>query len=189
MGKYFDTAEVTRLGKRLNLTLSAHRLDSAGLSPRLKAAAQALGDSSGIMVQPLNEDWIAGWTLLRDIHGNPALLLQTDLPRALYRQGKATVQLLTFALLAIGMLARLDHHLLPGEMGPLASDDPLREFEGDRIQRGLDSSRPFKGKRRTVPSRHGLQRSARRLWRSLSRDCRRFAMNWKRAFTEGRRSC
>lgn len=107
MGKYFDTAEVTQLGKRLNLSLSVHRLDAAGLSPRLKAVAQALGDSSDILVQPLNEDWIAGFTLLRDIHGNPALLLQTDLPRGLYRQGKATVQLLTFALLAIGIFASL----------------------------------------------------------------------------------
>lgn len=107
MGKYFDTAEITRLGKRLNLTLSAHRLDTAGLSPRLKTVAHALGNSSNIMVQPLNEDWIAGFTLLRDIHGNPALLLQTDLPRALYGQGKATVQLLLFALLAIGILAGL----------------------------------------------------------------------------------
>jgi hypothetical protein len=55
-------------------------------------------------VQPLNEDIMAGYTMLRDMDENPALLLRVDVPRDIYRKGQASVRYLIWSLLLVGLV-------------------------------------------------------------------------------------
>ncbi len=56
-----------------------------------------------IIVRPLSAERIAGYTLLRDIEGQPGLLLRVDTPRDIYQQGKQGLSYLLGALLAVGL--------------------------------------------------------------------------------------
>jgi len=46
---------------------------------RLQAVRDSLGDS--IIVRPLSEQTIAGYTLIPDIYGKPAVILRVEVPR------------------------------------------------------------------------------------------------------------
>lgn len=56
-----------------------------------------------ILVHLLEENLIAGYALLEDIHGNPAIVVQVRLPRAIYQQGREITRYYFFSLLAIGI--------------------------------------------------------------------------------------
>lgn len=75
-------------------------------------AERALIKGASIFVQPLNEDIIAGYTMLKDIDGNKALLLRVDLPREIYHKGQASVRYLIWSLLLVGLVFSLTTLLL-----------------------------------------------------------------------------
>jgi signal transduction histidine kinase len=60
--------------------------------------------SESIIVRALNENSISGYTLLKDIHGDPAVLLDVSLPRPIYNQGKASIYHLLVSLLVVGVI-------------------------------------------------------------------------------------
>jgi len=57
-----------------------------------------------ILVEPLSESKVAGYALIRDIHGNLGLLLRVEVDRIIYRQGQATLELFTLSILAVGLI-------------------------------------------------------------------------------------
>ncbi|HEY9749271.1 MAG TPA: adenylate/guanylate cyclase domain-containing protein [Allocoleopsis sp.] len=109
MGRYLDSATVQRLASITHLSLSAHRIDDPQLPADLATARTNLiapnlsekGDR--VFVQPLNREAIAGYTVVNDLNGKPAVLLRVELPRRIYQQGQASQRYLLIALLVIGL--------------------------------------------------------------------------------------
>lgn len=105
MGRYLTPGEVQRLSDLLGVSLSVYRLDQPGQLPGdVQLARSALLDGSSLLVRPVNAATVAGYALLRDIHGDPALILQVQLPRTVYRQGVDALRYYFFSLLLIGIL-------------------------------------------------------------------------------------
>ncbi|MBD1936610.1 response regulator [Microcoleus sp. FACHB-68] len=109
MGRYLNAAELTQLAKLTQLSLGLYevqkvRANQQGTTqPQLQSAIAPLLQDKPAIVEPLSEDRIAGYTLLKDIYNKPALLLQVDLPRTVYRQGKVNVRYFTLSLLGVGL--------------------------------------------------------------------------------------
>jgi PAS domain S-box-containing protein len=61
-------------------------------------------NSVEILVEPLRENLVAGYALLRDIYGELALLLRVDVARIIYQQGQATLHIFSISLLALGLV-------------------------------------------------------------------------------------
>ena len=57
-----------------------------------------------IFVQRLNERFITGYTILKDIYGKPVLLVKVDMPRDIYQQGKLTMHYYSLSLLSVGFV-------------------------------------------------------------------------------------
>ncbi|MEZ2276681.1 MAG: response regulator [Microcoleus sp.] len=57
-----------------------------------------------ILVEPLSKSLVAGYALIRDIHGNLALMLRVEVDRVIYSQGQATLELFTLSILAVGLV-------------------------------------------------------------------------------------
>ncbi|MDI6908095.1 MAG: CHASE4 domain-containing protein, partial [Thermoanaerobacterales bacterium] len=94
MGRYLTDRVVRRLAQTTHLSLSLKRSgDFQGSLPR---AAMA--------VRPLNNDLIAGYTLINDVYGNPALVLEVRMPRDIHQQGLAGVKTAMAAILATGLV-------------------------------------------------------------------------------------
>jgi signal transduction histidine kinase len=64
----------------------------------------SLSESSSAVVKPLSADAVAGYTLLKDIFGNPILILRVDMPRDIYQQGQTTISYFIIFLLIAGLI-------------------------------------------------------------------------------------
>ncbi|MEP0870025.1 PAS domain S-box protein [Trichocoleus desertorum AS-A10] len=143
MGRYLDSATVQRLANITHLSLTAYRIDAPQLPPDLATARTSLstqtlsGKGDRIFVQPLSSEAIAGYTLINDLNGKPAILLRVELPRRIYQQGQASQRYLLLTLLIIGLgfgigtlllLERLVLRRLGHLMGEVSKISSSRDF-------------------------------------------------------------
>ncbi len=54
--------------------------------------------------QPLGDATVAGYTLLRDLQGQPVLLLRVDVPRSVYGQGLRSIRYFLGSIMAAGLV-------------------------------------------------------------------------------------
>lgn len=114
MGQYLNEEKIQSLEQRTQLSLSLHPLNDPKLTSQLKEVAEKLqkrekafsGEISEapILVKPLNAEIMFGYALLPDIWGQPAILLQVEIPREIYQQGIKNFRFLILSLLLVGMV-------------------------------------------------------------------------------------
>ncbi|WP_437297660.1 adenylate/guanylate cyclase domain-containing protein [Sorangium sp. So ce426] len=103
-GRFLTDAEIKRLTEPAGLSLAVHRLDDPQLPDDFREARAALSDSDPILVHPLGSDRIAGYTVLNDIDGKPALLVRVDNDRAILRMGHDTLRYLVLVTVVVGLV-------------------------------------------------------------------------------------
>ncbi len=104
MGRYLDAAQIAHLSEITHLQLHIEPIAGAALDPSVRQELLAAREGTPPLVRPLSNDVIAGYVLLSDVDGNPALALRVDLPRDIYREGQATLRYLTFSLVIVGLV-------------------------------------------------------------------------------------
>ncbi|MGB3265198.1 MAG: response regulator [Microcoleus sp.] len=123
LGRYLDSSEIGLLSELTHLSVD-FRLPSldfkVGSANYSKPGAKPIARSSleleniklkisnlksvEILVEPVSDNVVAGYALIRDIRGNLALLLRVEADRIIYRQGQATLGLFTLSILAVGLV-------------------------------------------------------------------------------------
>jgi signal transduction histidine kinase/CheY-like chemotaxis protein/HPt (histidine-containing phosphotransfer) domain-containing protein len=104
MGRYLDRERIEDMARILQRKPIVHKADEPNL-PREWAAARAnLTQGHEFSIQTTSEDSLACYGLIKDIFGEPALIMRLDLPRDIYRQGRLTIRTLVWCLLAGGVL-------------------------------------------------------------------------------------
>jgi PAS domain S-box-containing protein len=103
MGRYLNDAEIEHLAEMTHVSLTVHRFDDEQMPADFRAVSASL-DKAPILVRPLSADSIAGYALIRDIYGQPALVLRVNSPRAIYQQGQTSVHYLLVSLLLVGIV-------------------------------------------------------------------------------------
>jgi len=104
MGRYLDAAEIDRLAERTLLSLAANRVDDMQMPRDFQAVIPSLSEKVPILVRPLDEQYVAGYTLLKDIYGKPILLLRVDMPRDIYEHGQASISYLILSIVVTGLV-------------------------------------------------------------------------------------
>ncbi|PSB34128.1 CHASE4 domain-containing protein [Stenomitos frigidus] len=105
VGRYLDQDEVNRLAKLIRLPLSIQPVETAQLPARLQSWQQApIAETAAVAVHPLSDATIAGYALLNDIYGKPAIVLKTESDRTIYQQGQVTLRFLSGSILGIGLV-------------------------------------------------------------------------------------
>ena len=107
IGRFVDARVARTFGNLIQLGVKFYRLDDETLPPSILGARDTLLAQGGKVSQPLSESQIAGYTLLPDLTGRPALLLQLDAPRPIYLQARRSRRLLTGLTLGVGVAAGL----------------------------------------------------------------------------------
>lgn len=102
-GQFLNDANLAALSEALQLPITISNAASNDLSEDFRKAAQALSEDTAIIVQPLGDDRIAGYTQINDLTGAPILLLRVDQAREIYTQGQSTITLFML-LLIIGAI-------------------------------------------------------------------------------------
>ena len=81
MGRYLDNAEVERLAGQTQLALAVYGLDEPQVPAEIRSQRSVLSETGATLVEPLDDDNVAGYTLLADVGGAPGRLLQVVVPR------------------------------------------------------------------------------------------------------------
>ncbi|WP_437600578.1 adenylate/guanylate cyclase domain-containing protein [Sorangium sp. So ce590] len=103
-GRFLTDAEIKRLTEPAGLSLAVRRLDDPDLPADFLEARAAMTGREAILVHPLGEDRIAGYTVLDDLDGRPALLLRVDNDRAILRMGHDTLRYLVLVTVLVGLV-------------------------------------------------------------------------------------
>jgi len=105
MGRYLDAAEIERLADITHLPLIMHRFTDPQIPPDFQEARLSLSEETLILAQVLDEQSIAGYTVLRDIYGKPSLMLRVDMPRDIYQQGQEILVHRLWLIIIVGAVS------------------------------------------------------------------------------------
>src|SRR5204863_55008 len=86
-GRILDEGKVQQIAQETQLTLAVRRLNDPQLPSDFQTANTHLSPTSPVVVQPLNNEWVDGYTKLNNIDGSPILYLKIELNRDIYAQG------------------------------------------------------------------------------------------------------
>ena len=102
LGRYLNRDAIARISERTHLDLDIRAVNDDRLPADLQAARTALLRQK-VLVRPLNEQTIAGYTLIQDVYGQPAVIVSVKMPRNIYHQGQASIRYLFLCLLVVSL--------------------------------------------------------------------------------------
>ncbi|NMC78942.1 MAG: diguanylate cyclase [Chloroflexi bacterium] len=111
LGRFLDKAQTDAIGKVVNTSVTFRPYDDPNLPPDYREALAGLTDQETIVVHPLDENTIGGYALLRDLYGQPAVVLHIDASRDIYRQGKLNIIYFVALLLVLTLVLFLANWL------------------------------------------------------------------------------
>jgi signal transduction histidine kinase len=106
MGRYINSTVVKSLSQSTRLSLAIQPLDRP-LPADFQKAQTDLSPQNTLVVMPLNSDFVAGYTCLKDLYGKTIAILRVKTSRTVYQQGNLSLRYLGAALLVVGGAAGL----------------------------------------------------------------------------------
>jgi PAS domain S-box-containing protein len=120
MGRYLDNTEVARLSSMAQLPLVMYNYNDPTLPEDFKSAAAGLVSQPGSFIQRegaeymmvdapmtsliLNSNTLATYSLIRDIYGQPALIMRVSIIRDIYDRGRSTTLYFIGLIIAAGLI-------------------------------------------------------------------------------------
>jgi len=102
-GRYLDAVTVGDLARVVGFPMMMHTIDGAP-HPKFAEALAALTAQEPLFVKQLDEQRIAGYSLLSDIYGEPAAVLMVDIPRDAFQLGQLAVIYYILSVLGAGVV-------------------------------------------------------------------------------------
>ncbi len=112
MGRYLTSAGIARLGETTRLAVNGLRIDDARMPADWQRVRAELGAGAAPLVRPLTDDTVAGYVLVKDVYGHPAMMLRVESPRDIYKEGLATLRYQMVTILVAGVVFVLSTLLL-----------------------------------------------------------------------------
>jgi len=105
MGRYLNQNELNHLSD--NAAVSIEPFDGSNMPSDFQRARSYLSNETPIYVTDLNDNSIAGYSILDGTTGDPALILKVELPRFIYKNYENALFYLILSLIIAGVLAAL----------------------------------------------------------------------------------
>ncbi len=101
-GVFLDTAAIEEIAGLTISDVAVFPVDNPVLSPDFLITREALPRAGNVITLPLDNEKVAGYTVINDIFDNPAVVLKVTKPRDIYRQGQSTflVFVITMAVIS-----------------------------------------------------------------------------------------
>ncbi len=103
IGRYITYVEKEKISQRIQLPIDFATWDG-DLSPDFVSAQAYLSYRDQIYIKPIDDKYMAGYTVLSDLNGQPALMLRVLAAREISRQGQQTLNYFIGMLLAAGLV-------------------------------------------------------------------------------------
>jgi signal transduction histidine kinase/sensor domain CHASE-containing protein len=112
VGKYLDSLEIDQLSRLTQLSIEVFALNQSALPGDLQIARESLSADSPILARVESKRTLAGYALLDDVYGQPAVMVRVALPRDIYAQGLTSFRYFMVWLVLLGAAASLAMFLL-----------------------------------------------------------------------------
>jgi PAS domain S-box-containing protein len=112
MGRFLDSVELNRLRKITHLDIRLSSIHDPHVASEIRTILESSDTDRNIWIHRLSPDEIAGYSLINDISGKPALLLKVQVPRSVYRQGVITIFYFILWVAGLGLVAAVAGYLL-----------------------------------------------------------------------------
>ena len=103
LGRPFDAAEVQRLARTTLSSLEAYALADGRLPAEVRALLAGRPAVDPIVVRPQDAESLVGYAILRDVYGEPALVLGARMPREVYARARLALVYFMAALAVMGI--------------------------------------------------------------------------------------
>lgn len=104
MARFLDEDLIAQIAESTQLSVEAALTADPALAPHLQAARdKIMASASDLLVEPIDQQTVAGYAILNDIYSHPAVILRVDSPREVYAQGKTTLTYLGAAIVLAGV--------------------------------------------------------------------------------------
>lgn len=107
LARYLDGPEMARLSDAVGLPVTIRECNDPQLPDGVLDSRQGAGDAVPAYVRALDSGTIAGYGVLDDIYGQPAVVLQVDLPRDIHHQGQMALLYLGCAVCLVVVVTGL----------------------------------------------------------------------------------
>jgi len=104
MAQFMDSSVVGALSGTIHLPLVLWTVNDMNMPSDLEVARSSLTVEAPVLVRAISSESMAGYFLLKDIHGNPAIIFRLTIPRAIYAQSVATIRYFSLAIMAFALL-------------------------------------------------------------------------------------
>ncbi|MEM6502452.1 MAG: PAS domain S-box protein [Cyanobacteria bacterium P01_C01_bin.89] len=105
VGRYLTGGEQERLTRLTQLQVTLHPLATDGDDRDRAAIADLLADNAlDTVIRPLDGKSTAGYAIVNDLYGQPAMLVRTVIERRIFAQGKLSLRYLLVLLVFIGLV-------------------------------------------------------------------------------------
>lgn len=103
-GRYIDFGEVEKLSPVEMTSLSAAQASDPAMPGDFRSALRSLSEGQSSVLSPIDSQWIASYALLRDISGEPAVVVKAVMPRTIYAEGQSAAAYSMVVLLVVGLV-------------------------------------------------------------------------------------
>ncbi len=104
MAQFIDSSVVGALSDTIHLPLVLWTVNDRNMPSDVEVARSSLTIEAPVLVRAINSESMAGYFLLKDIYGNPAIIFRLTMPRAIYAQSVATIRYFSLAIMAFALL-------------------------------------------------------------------------------------
>lgn len=111
-GRVLDEASARSMVTASTSTLTLHPIIGKRSTPGFDRILGDLVEGSRLLVEPVNEEMVAGYALMQDIANDPALMLEVRSPRTIYESGRDGLSYYVMSLLLAGLVFALVFLLL-----------------------------------------------------------------------------
>ena len=103
-GRYLDSDELNFLSEIVNLSVSIANFNDQAAPADFREAALSIVDDGDAFIQPIDSNYIAGYSTIEDLFGNPVLLVKVTTDRDIYKQGIFTIQYFQVLVIILGII-------------------------------------------------------------------------------------
>lgn len=104
VARYMDEALIEQLEETTNLNLDIRPFQESGGTSDSNPLQTAVAEVNDIQINYVSEASVIGTTVLNDINGNPLVIVDVEMPRGIYQQGRSSIEYMLYAILAIGFV-------------------------------------------------------------------------------------
>jgi PAS domain S-box-containing protein len=104
MGRYLDSKVMERLSQLMQFPITIHTIDDMRMQAEFEKALSSLSEEESVYIRTANTQYITGYTILKDVFGNPSLVLRMNIPRDIYNRGLNAVYSYVLAAVAVSLV-------------------------------------------------------------------------------------